>query len=58
MCPNPKRPTSFCKSVFILATLLLVGTVATLAGCNTTEGFGKDVKAAGKGIENAASDAK
>lgn len=28
------------------------------AGCNTTEGVGRDIKSAGKGIEEAASDAK
>jgi predicted small secreted protein len=32
----------------------MVVTGSWLAGCNTTEGVGKDVKAAGQGIENAA----
>ena len=29
--------------------------VALLAGCNTIRGMGEDIKAAGNGIENAAS---
>lgn len=29
-----------------------------LSGCNTTEGAGKDIKSLGKGIEEAADDAK
>lgn len=32
--------------------------VATLAGCNTVEGVGKDVKSTGKAIERTADDAK
>jgi len=30
----------------------------SLSACNTVEGAGKDVKATGQGIENAAKDAK
>jgi predicted small secreted protein len=43
-------------------TLALLVAVAALvlgaAGCNTIEGFGKDVKAAGGGIEKAAEKTK
>lgn len=34
------------------------GLMTLLVGCNTTEGVGKDIKSAGKGIEEAAQDAK
>ncbi|HLO41467.1 MAG TPA: entericidin A/B family lipoprotein [Phycisphaerales bacterium] len=33
-------------------------TALALQACNTTEGVGKDIKAAGEGIEEAADDAK
>ena len=40
----------------LLVTLLLVG--AAVAGCNTIEGAGKDVKAAGGAVEKAAKSTK
>ena len=40
----------------VLAAALV--TSAALSACNTTEGAGKDLKSVGKGIEEAASDAK
>ena len=45
------------RPVLISLSMLTVilGLMATLlAGCNTTEGFGKDVKSAGSGIEHSA----
>ena len=33
---------------------LLIAVLAVLAGCNTFEGFGKDVQKAGEKIEDAA----
>lgn len=43
------------KAVTLFATFALVcGGVVVMSGCNTTEGVGKDIKATGKGIENAA----
>ncbi|HVL74463.1 MAG TPA: entericidin A/B family lipoprotein [Noviherbaspirillum sp.] len=33
---------------------MLLGVLAILAGCNTFQGVGKDVKRAGEAIENAA----
>jgi predicted small secreted protein len=42
----------------LLSLLALVGFAAGLAACNTVEGAGKDIKAAGQGIENAADKAK
>jgi predicted small secreted protein len=41
-----------------LATLLAGALLAVLAGCNTIEGAGKDVKATGAAVERAADDAK
>lgn len=41
-----------------LAIALLGMSVLTLSACNTVEGAGKDVKATGQAVENAAKDAK
>lgn len=38
----------------MLRNLFLCLVVAALAGCNTVEGLGKDIKEAGKSIEKAA----
>ena len=39
--------------------LALIGlSVLSLSACNTVEGAGKDVKATGQAVENAAKDAK
>ena len=39
--------------------LALIGfSVLALSACNTVEGAGKDVKASGQAVENAAKDAK
>jgi len=39
--------------------LALIGfSVLTLPACNTVEGAGKDVKATGQAVENAAKDSK
>ncbi len=47
------------RSIVSLALAACVaGTPFALAGCNTTEGAGKDVKSLGKGIEDTAKDAK
>ena len=40
------------------ALFVLVGFTVGLAGCNTVEGAGKDVKAGGSAIERAADKAK
>jgi predicted small secreted protein len=37
-------------------TLLLAFAGAVLGGCNTTEGFGKDLKKVGEKVEGAAED--
>jgi predicted small secreted protein len=42
----------------IITLLALAGFALTVAGCNTVEGVGKDVKATGQGVENAAKDVK
>ena len=44
------------KKLAVLAAL--VGIVISVSACNTVEGAGKDVKAAGTGIEKAADKAK
>lgn len=41
-----------------LAIVLLGLSVVTLSACNTVAGAGKDVKATGQAVENAAKDAK
>jgi predicted small secreted protein len=38
----------------LLSAALLLSATAQLAGCNTTEGLGKDVKAAGSSLEQSA----
>ncbi len=40
----------------MLTTLFLVGTIATLTGCNTVEGAGKDIEKGGKAIKDEASE--
>jgi len=41
-----------------LAIALLGMFVVSLSACNTVEGAGKDVKAGGQAVENAAKDSK
>ena len=41
-----------------ITTLLLAAALVLIAGCNTVEGAGKDVKATGQAVENAADKAK
>lgn len=43
--------------VFAMA-LAFLGAMATLGGCNTTEGVGEDIEAAGDAISDTARDAK
>ncbi len=42
----------------LAALAALAGMVVAVGGCNTVEGAGKDVKATGQAIENAADKAK
>ena len=42
----------------IVALFMLVGFAFAVAGCNTVEGVGKDVKAGGQAIEKAADKSK
>ena len=42
----------------IVALLALITFAAGISACNTIEGAGKDVKATGQAIENAAKDSK
>lgn len=41
-----------------LVALALTAAAVTLSACNTTEGFGRDVEAAGDAIEDTAEDAQ
>jgi entericidin B len=45
-------------SMFLLTTLFLAGTAATLTGCNTVEGAGKDIQQGGKAIKDEANEHK
>lgn len=49
-----------CKKIARVLALAALGMSAAsaLSACNTTEGVGKDIKAAGEGIEDTAHDAK
>jgi entericidin B len=38
----------------ILATLMLLGMLGTMAGCNTMQGFGEDVERGGEKIQDKA----
>jgi predicted small secreted protein len=42
----------------LLSVLLLVATLLSLSACNTVAGMGKDLKAGGQAITNAAEQAK
>jgi predicted small secreted protein len=42
----------------LVALLALAGFAAVVAGCNTIEGAGKDIKAGGAAIEKSAEQAK
>ena len=48
----------FSQQMFkkIMATLMVVGLVGGLAGCNTFAGAGKDIQRGGEAIEGAARD--
>ena len=46
----------FSRIVFLIASLSI--SCAALGACNTTEGFGKDVKQTGKSIEDKAKENK
>jgi entericidin B len=39
----------------IFATLMLLGMLGTIAGCNTMHGFGQDVERGGEKIQDKAS---
>ena len=42
----------------ILATLMLIGALGAIAGCNTIEGAGKDIERAGEATQDTARDVK
>ncbi len=45
-------------SSLLLVVFMLGAASVALGGCNTTEGFGKDVKSTGKAIEDEAQENK
>jgi entericidin B len=45
------------KTILAVLTAAFLG-IGSLAGCNTVEGAGKDVKATGAAVEKAADDSK
>ena len=42
----------------LVALALFLGVTAGVAGCNTVEGIGEDVRGAGQAVENAADEAE
>jgi predicted small secreted protein len=42
--------------VLMLTTMFLAGTVATLTGCNTVAGAGKDIEKGGKAVKDEANE--
>ncbi len=42
----------------LLTTMFLAGALATLTGCNTVEGAGKDIEKGGAAIKNEANEHK
>ena len=47
----------FRKTItLVLTAVFLIGTIATLSGCNTMEGAGKDIEKGGKAIKDEASE--
>jgi entericidin B len=53
----PSRSCPRTPAAALLA-LAAMACAAALSACNTTEGAGKDIKSLGKGVEEAAHDAK
>jgi entericidin B len=41
-----------------LSTLVLLGTLGMIAGCNTVEGMGKDIERGGEATQQTAKDVK
>ncbi len=42
----------------LFATLIMLGMFGVMAGCNTIEGFGKDVERGGEKVQGTAKDVK
>jgi predicted small secreted protein len=61
--PTPRKPASHSTDketvmTRLLALLAAAAVASMLTACNTVEGAGKDVKATGQAVENAADKAK
>lgn len=53
------KKTMFKKTLAsLLATLFLAGSLASLVGCNTVEGAGKDIESGGSKIKEEAQEHK
>jgi predicted small secreted protein len=57
MCVGSAESEEIMIKLFT-ALFCIAGLTVGLAGCNTVEGMGKDVKATGESIENAAQKSK
>lgn len=55
---NSKKFSPKSAAVMSLLAAMFVGAIAGLAGCNTTQGVGEDIEAAGDAIADTARDAK
>jgi predicted small secreted protein len=51
-------PSTKGSTMRTFIAMFLAASLTLIAGCNTIEGAGKDVKAVGQGVENAADSAK
>lgn len=54
---NSSRQDRSHKMMHALLAAMFVGAIIGLTGCNTTEGVGRDIEAAGDAIGDAADDA-
>lgn len=55
---RPDHPAAPSLLTRLAAAAMTVVVAVALSACNTTEGAGRDIKSLGKGIEEAADDAK
>jgi len=55
---SPRIAVCVRRFAALVFAACVLGAPMVVAGCNTTEGAGKDVKSLGKGIEETAKDAK
>ncbi len=49
-----KKPSALQRLLLVPAVALVLGAAPMLSGCNTVEGMGEDVEAAGDSMQDAA----